>query len=141
MIKDNDCFYCSKDQRLYDRMIKIADLKCSTLFLNRDQTYKGRCIVSINEHKTELFEINEVTLRCFIEDVARAASIINAAFSPDKVNYAVFGDLVSHIHFHIVPKHKNGLNWGEAFENEPEEKVYLSDAEYEVIIGKIKEHM
>lgn len=122
-------------------MIKIADLNCSTLYLNRDQTHKGRCIVSLNEHKEELFDIDQKKLSCFVEDVARVASIIKTAFSPDKINYAIYGDLVSHIHFHIVPKYKIGPNWGEAFENDPEEKLYLSDIEYEEIIKKIKDQI
>ncbi len=35
---DNDCFYCVKDSRLTDLMIKVCDLEASTLYMFKEQT-------------------------------------------------------------------------------------------------------
>jgi diadenosine tetraphosphate (Ap4A) HIT family hydrolase len=38
---------------------------------------------------------------------------------------------------HLVPKYKDGYEWGGVFAMNPQEK-FLTDAEYEEIIAKIK---
>jgi ATP adenylyltransferase len=95
MSTDNNCFYCTKDQRLKDLMIEVCQLSASTLYLFKEQTYRGRCIVAYKGHKRELFELNENELALYTNDIAKAASAMNKAFSPDKINYATYGDLVS----------------------------------------------
>jgi Diadenosine tetraphosphate (Ap4A) hydrolase and other HIT family hydrolases len=139
--KVNNCYYCIKDSRLQDLMMEVCQLSASTLYLFNDQTYRGRCVVVYKEHKKELFEINEKDLALFVKDISNAAFAIHKVFSPDKINYAVFGDKVPHIHFHLVPKYEYGPNWGSAFEITPEEKVILSDEEYNDIISRLKENL
>lgn len=135
---DENCFYCSKSSELSDMMIKICDLKASTLYLFKEQTLKGRCNVVFKEHKSEIQYLTSDELSTFMADVARAASAIQKAFNPDKINYGAFADTMKHLHFHVVPKYKDGASWGKTFEMMPEKKVLLSDAEYKEIIDKIK---
>jgi diadenosine tetraphosphate (Ap4A) HIT family hydrolase len=132
-----DCQYCSKDRRLTEIMIEIRPLQVSTLFLFREQTHRGRCIVALNAHQTELFSLDDETLCAFSRDTARAAAAIQRAFDPDKINYAVYGDLVPHLHYHIVPKHKDGACWGKPFELNPPDKTLLDDEGYQAVIEKI----
>jgi diadenosine tetraphosphate (Ap4A) HIT family hydrolase len=53
------------------------------------------------------------------------------------MNYGSFGDGLTHLHMHVVPKYKDGHNFGSMFEMNPQ-KVYLSDNEYSEIINRIK---
>lgn len=92
-------------------------------------------------HKKELFDLEEKELELYSKDISKAALAINKVFSPDKINYATYGDLVPHIHFHIVPKYINGTKWGEAFEISSKEKVFLSSDEYDNIIKLLKENL
>jgi ATP adenylyltransferase len=133
-----DCQYCTKDRRLSDLMIEICALQVSTLYLFREQTYRGRCIVALNAHQTELFSLDDGTLHRFSQDVARAAQAVQKAFKPGKINYAVYGDLVPHLHYHIVPKSVGGDCWGTPFEMNPSGKKLLSNEEYGTIIQAIK---
>ena len=48
-----DCLYCRKDQRLHDLMIEIGTLQVSTLYLFKEQTHRGRCVVTYHEHINE----------------------------------------------------------------------------------------
>ncbi|WP_163538180.1 HIT family protein [Gracilibacillus sp. YIM 98692] len=123
MNKQHDCFYCIKNQQLHDLMIEVYSNDISTLYLNKDQTHKGRCIVALNEHKNELFELSDDELKQFMKSISNAARAIKEIFHADKINYAIYGDLVSHLHFHLVPKYKGKKEWGEAFINSPEFKV------------------
>jgi ATP adenylyltransferase len=137
----NNCFYCSKDNRLHDLMIEVWCFPHSTLYLSKDQTHPGRSIITLNDHQTELFHLDEPLRQQFMEDVSRSASAINHCFSPDKINYAIYGDLVSHLHVHLVPKYKNGIDWGKAFNNNPDRLKKLSSDEYKASIDKLKTYI
>lgn len=137
MAKDSSCFYCQRDSRLDDLMIEIAPLQVSTLFLFREQTYHGRCLVAYKDHVKELFELDDEQLRLFMQDVKHAATAMQQAFSPDKVNYGAFSDTLAHLHFHLVPKYKDGPDWGGTFQMNPH-KTYLSDAEYSELVQAVR---
>jgi len=129
------CFYCEKNEKLKSIMIKIKELRWSIVYLNRNQLYPGRCIVACKEHKKEYFELSPEENAGFFAEVSLIARVIQHIFSPDKINYATYGDLVPHAHFHIVPKYKNKPHWGSPFQDEP--KVTLSDIQYDEITKKI----
>ena len=133
-----DCFYCRKDQRLHDLMIEITPLKVSTLYLFKEQTHPGRCVVAYRGHVNELFELPDAELALFAKDVARAAKAIKTAFGATKINYGAFSDKLPHLHFHLVPKYKDGPSFGTTFEMMPANKKLLSDAEYADTIKAIK---
>lgn len=133
-----DCFYCRKDQRLHDLMIEIAPLAASTLFLFREQTHPGRCVVAYRGHVNELFELSDEELALFTKDVARAAQAIKTAFGATKMNYGAYADRLPHLHFHLVPKYQDGPGFGTTFEMMPVNKKLLSDAEYAETVQAIR---
>ena len=120
--------------------IYICDLKVSTLILFKEQSHKGRCIVAYKDHVSEIVNISDEDRNAFFADVDRAAKAIHAAFHPDKLNYGAYGDTGCHLHMHLVPKYKDGFEWGGVFEMNPK-KVFLSDQEYADIIAQIKSHL
>lgn len=132
-----NCFYCEKAEKLNSLMIEICELEVSTVYLNRDQKHVGRVIVALNEHKDEYYELDEQQRNKFFKDVSLTAHAIKDAFNTDKINYATYGDKVSHVHMHLVPKHKDGLQWGLPFEDFSIPKGILQDEEYIPIIEKL----
>lgn len=136
-----DCLYCAKDERMTSILIEICKLETSTLFLFREQTYRGRCVVALNAHETELFRLDREALCAFSRDVAKTAAALHRAFGAAKINYAIYGDLVSHLHYHVVPKQKNGHNWGKPFAVHPSPETYLSEEGYKEVIATIKKHL
>jgi diadenosine tetraphosphate (Ap4A) HIT family hydrolase len=133
-----DCQYCRKDQRLQDLMIELAPLQVSTLYLFKEQTYRGRCIVAYNGHVNELYELPEAELARFTQDVARAAQAIRTAMGAAKINYGAYSDKLPHLHVHLVPKYVDGPAWGTTFTMMPEPKILLSDENYAALGGKIR---
>ena len=134
---NNDCLYCNRNQLQKDLMIEICDLIVSTLFLFREQTYHGRCIVAYKDHARELYELDPQELSAYMEDVNKVAKAIKAAFEPVKVNYGAYSDKLPHLHFHLVPKYVNGPDYGSTFTMNPQ-KAYLSDKEYDDMINLLK---
>ncbi len=137
----NDCFYCARDARLTKILIEVCRLEVSTLYLFRDQTYRGRCVVALDVHETELFRLDPAMLQRFARDVARAAAALQRAFAPDKINYAIYGDLAPHLHYHVVPKYRGGPSWGEPFALHPPAQRYLPEDGYRETIGAITAHL
>jgi diadenosine tetraphosphate (Ap4A) HIT family hydrolase len=136
-----DCQYCRKDQRLHDLMIEVTPLSVSTLYLFREQTYRGRCVVAYRSHVNELFELPDAELTLFTKDVARAAHAIKVAFGPNKINYGAYSDKLPHLHMHLVPKYQDGPGWGSPFEMMPSPKKLLSDDEYAEQIKAIQKSL
>ena len=133
----DNCFYCTKNPPLDDLMIKIVDLPASTVYLFKEQTYKGRCNVVYHKHIANLFDLEESELNQFMDDVARVARAVNKLFSPAKINYGAYGDKLPHFHMHVVPKYENGASFGGVFEMNPQ-AVYLSDDEYIKMVNDIR---
>ena len=141
MSTENDCFYCVKDQRLDDLMIEISEMNVSTLYLFKEQTYKGRCVLAYHGHQNHLTELDAEEFALYMKDLARAATAIMKAVYPDKLNYGAYSDKMPHLHFHLVPKYQDGPSWGGGFEMMPEAKVILSEAEYVEMVNLIQKNL
>lgn len=118
-------------------MIEICDLNVSTLFLFKEQTYRGRCIVAHKDHFNELFELTDQERNEFMKDVTRVAKAMSKAFGAEKINMGAYSDKLKHLHFHLSPKYIDGPDYGGTFVMNPQ-KVYLTDAEYTDLITRIK---
>ena len=135
-----NCGYCQGGELLAKFGIKICDLDVSQLILFKEQSKPGRVIVAYKDHVSEIVDISEDERNRFFADVTRTAKALHAAFHPKKVNYGAYGDTGCHLHFHLVPKYEGGDEYGGVFQMNPD-KVYLTDAEYEEMIEKIKANL
>ncbi len=122
---------------LHSFVILICELQVSQLILFREQSHPGRCIVAYKDHVSETVDISQEERAAFIEDSARAAKAIHAVFHPEKINYGAYGDTGCHLHVHLVPKYRDGFEWGGVFAMNPGQ-TKLSEAEYADMIEKIK---
>lgn len=134
------CLYCGNKQLLDELMIKIADLDVSTLYLFREQSHPGRCVVAYKVHVNEQFDIPEEEFVRFMADVRRTAIAIKKAFSPAKVNWGAYSDTLRHAHWHIVPKYEGEFEWGGVFAMNPKQ-TYLTDEQYAEYIEKIRQNL
>lgn len=119
-------------------MIEIAHLEVSTLYLFKEQTHPGRCVVAYKEHAGGQTDIPEGEWVKFMLDTRRAVKAIEKAFGPERVNWGAYSDTLDHPHWHLVPKYKDGPEWGGVFAMNPKE-TYLTDEEYASVISKIRE--
>jgi len=132
------CLYCDRNQTQKDLMIEICDLSVSTVFLFKEQTYSGRCIVTYKKHDIELYQLDDTELLAFMKDVNKVALAMKNLFGAEKINYGAYSDKLKHLHIHLVPKYVDGPDYGGIFSMNPQ-KVYLSDTDYTEMVGKIKD--
>lgn len=132
-----ECLYCQNNQTLHDLMIEITTLSVSRLFLFKEQTYHGRCLVAYKDHVHDLNMLSEEERNAFMADVVRVTKAMQKVFNPQKINYGAYSDKLSHLHFHLAPKYEDGPDFGGTFTMNPQ-KVYLPEEEYQEMIAKIK---
>ena len=134
---DMNCAYCAEGKLVDAFGIKIGELPASKVYLFREQSHKGRCIVASRFHVSELLNISEADRNTFMADVCKVSTAIHKLFKPAKVNYGAYGDTGCHLHFHLVPKYTGEFEWGGTFEMNPK-RTFLSDGEYAAIVASLR---
>lgn len=130
-----DCIFC--------KIIK-GEMSCNKIyeddkvlaFLDRAPVNKGHTLVVPKEHYEDIQTIPENLLCGVISAVKKIAPVVIKVMGADSFNLSVnngreAGQVISHLHFHIMPRFKNdGL--------EPWPSKIYQDKEAEEITNKIR---
>ena len=77
------------------------------MFLHRNQGYLGRSVVYLKtraiEDPLELTDAERAEL--WTEVLPKLVRALNAAFQPDRINYAHLANRLHHVHWHVVPRY------------------------------------
>ncbi len=136
----SDCSYCAEGALLDAFGIKIGELPMSKVILFKEQSHRGRVIVASKRHVDDITDLTKEERIAFMEDVNHVAEILHELFHPDKINFGAYGDTMHHLHFHLVPKYKDGYEWGGVFAMNPQETL-LSQEEYDALVKMIAERL
>jgi len=88
----------------------IHRFESSLLFLGDHQFFEGYCVLMLKDHVRELHEMPEVAYGAFMLELRQASQAIARAFKPWKLNHACLGNVVPHLHWHIVPRYESDPN-------------------------------
>ena len=138
---ESRCPFCPPRSADNEFWIEIADLASSTLYLSRSQTYRGSCLLVFNGRHVEGLEqlsLNEFTV--FTRDLHLSAAAVTAACTPDLMNYASLGNIIRHLHWHIIPRYKSDPRWGKpVWTHRAEMKdTLLKQREYDALVDAIR---
>jgi len=118
------------DRWKVDADLRIAEFEHSYLTLNRDQFFPGYCLLHTRQHQTELFHLERLVRQELMEEVSQVAAALSACFQPDKLNYELLGNMVPHIHWHLVPRFSSEPLWPRPIWAEPHQELLLAPEEY-----------
>ncbi len=96
-----ECFLCQDNEELI-----IKKYKYWTILIHKNQCYLGRCMVKLNRHVIDLFDITEEEMSELFEITKKLRNALNELFKPDLFNYASLGNVVAHLHIHVIPRYK-----------------------------------
>jgi diadenosine tetraphosphate (Ap4A) HIT family hydrolase len=87
--------------------------------LVEDHDYPGFCRVILKRHVSEMTDLDAATRQRLMRVVFAAEQALRQLMQPAKINLASFGNMVAHLHWHIIArfaedKHFPGSIWGEA---------------------------
>ena len=145
LIKGKNCPVCELiglNKSEDDHGILIADLSFSRLFLAKNQYVQGYCVLMCHRHVIEPYELTATERAHYFNDLALVGKALEKAFGADKLNYNILGNLVPHLHTHILPRY-----FTDDAPNRPIDpgikgrEVYLSLEGYQERIMLIRSHL
>lgn len=132
-----DCPMCRRWED--DRELRIIEFEHSYVILNRDQFFPGYTLLFTRQHATELFQLDREVRSALMEEVNAVARALYERFSPAKINYELLGNMVPHIHWHLIPRFTHDPLWPRPVWAEPHREVHLSPEEYACRIREIRQ--
>ena len=84
-----------------------------------DSVYPGFCQVVLNRHIKEMTDLDESERLQLMRVVFAVEGAVRDVMRPDKVNLASLGNLVPHLHWHVIPRFTDDRHfpnpvWGQA---------------------------
>lgn len=93
-------------------LMTVVRQSLSTSYLDENQFYLGKAIVVFNRHEEDLLHLSEKERVDFYCEMMRVAEAISRAVKPDRMNYSQLGNVVHHLHWHVIPRYKSDRNFG-----------------------------
>ncbi|HSZ73275.1 MAG TPA: HIT family protein [Rhizomicrobium sp.] len=91
----------------------IAPLSVSSLYLQKNQTYRGHCILVLERHAIRPDQLSAEEWAAFCADLHVAERAVVQIVQPDHINIASLGNVMPHLHWHIVPRYRDDPRWGD----------------------------
>jgi diadenosine tetraphosphate (Ap4A) HIT family hydrolase/predicted DNA-binding WGR domain protein len=98
----------------FDSARLVSQRKRTTVLVSYDQRYGGRCMVIFRDHVPDFLGLDGASYLEFVSDIRTVSFAIQKAFNPDALNYAILGNVVRHLHCHIIPRRTTDEDWGRA---------------------------
>ena len=132
-----ECIMCRRWQDEPD--LRIIELEHCFVQLNRDQYFPGYSFVITREHVTELFHLDQQVRQSIVEEVNRVAAALFQVYQPTKMNYELLGNMVPHMHWHLVPRFSSEPLWPRPIWSEPHTDKLLTPEQYRIEIARIRQ--
>ena len=94
-----------------------------SLVLANEADYPGFCRVVWNEHVGEMTDLSEEDRVELMNAVWLAEKTVREVMQPDKINLASLGNMVPHLHWHIIPRYTNDRNFPDSIWSIPRREV------------------
>jgi diadenosine tetraphosphate (Ap4A) HIT family hydrolase len=90
---------------------------CRVVLVN-DPSYPGFCRIILNRHVKEMTDLSEPERGQLMKVVFAVESVAREIVQPDKINLASLGNVVPHLHWHVIPRFADDRHfpnpiWGE----------------------------
>ncbi|MBK9522567.1 MAG: HIT family protein [Rhodocyclaceae bacterium] len=117
MALDDTCTFCTSvggELIWRDRHCRVIRVEGS-----EQADFPGFCRVIWNEHCTEMTDLSPGDSQYLMAVVFAVERAIRRLVQPDKINLASLGNMVAHVHWHIIPRWRNDSHyprpiWGAA---------------------------
>ena len=110
----NTCELCNAD----GGVLLWRDPTCRIVAVT-DEDYPGFCRVILNRHAAEMTQIEPTERERLMQAVYATETVLREAMQPHKVNLASLGNMVPHLHWHVIPRFSDDRHfpapiWAEA---------------------------
>lgn len=84
-----------------------------------DDNYPGFCRVIWRDHVKEVTDLPELDRMLLMDVLWQVEHVLREVMQPEKINLASFGNVVPHLHWHVIPRYTDDVHfpqpvWGQA---------------------------
>jgi len=97
-----DCTLCVAEMET----LVWRDGSCRVILVG-DSDYPGFCRVVWHEHVAEMSDLTTPAQRHLMNVVLATETALRQLMRPDKINLASLGNVVPHLHWHVVPRFRD----------------------------------
>jgi diadenosine tetraphosphate (Ap4A) HIT family hydrolase len=92
---------------------KVVSLTVSTWYLPYNQTYRGHGVLVFDpRHAIRIDQLSADEWAAYAADLQFVVRAIVGVCKPDHVNVESLGNLMPHLHWHVIPRYKHDWRWG-----------------------------
>jgi hypothetical protein len=122
-----NCTLCKEDLKPEEGELIWQGDECRVILMN-DPDLPGFCRVIWNDHVAEMSDLTYGEREHLMTLVFAVEEAIRHVMHPDKVNLAALGNMVPHIHWHVIPRYKNdaffpGSAWSARIQEVPKSSL------------------
>jgi diadenosine tetraphosphate (Ap4A) HIT family hydrolase len=119
----------------------IADCGPARAYLHDDQYFAGWTVLVLKRHATELYELDAEERHALMDSVSAVARALASVYAAVKMNYALLGNQLPHIHWHLIPRAADDPIPLEPVWTHPHAPRALSPGEQRTRIEAIRTHL
>jgi diadenosine tetraphosphate (Ap4A) HIT family hydrolase len=97
---------------------------CRVILVN-DASYPGFCRVILNRHVAEMTDLPDTERMTLMQVVFATESAVRDVLHPDKINLASLGNMVPHVHWHVIPRFADDSHFPNPIWGEPKREATL----------------
>jgi len=94
-----DCELCQAE----GETLLFRDEKLRVILAN-EADYPGFCRIIWHDHVKEMSDLSDADRQHLFDWLMRTECAVRAVLAPDKVNLASLGNMVPHLHWHVIPR-------------------------------------
>lgn len=105
----------------------IHDEEKFRVVLVDDALYPGTCRVIWNEHSREMTDLPVLDRILFMDAVWQTEAAVREIMQPHKINIASLGNVVPHLHWHVIPRYADDAHFPDPVWTKPHRKLASAD--------------
>ena len=101
-----NCILCKEELKPEEGQLIWRGDDCRIILVN-DPELPGFCRVIWNQHVAEMTDLTYGEREHLMALVFAVEEAVRHVMQPDKINIAALGNMVPHIHWHVIPRYKD----------------------------------
>lgn len=126
-----DCPLCA----LAPENVIWEDGRCRVIRVD-DPAHPGFCRVVWGEHVAEMTDLAPADRSHLLAVVMATESALRALLHPAKINLASFGNMVPHLHWHVIPRYRDDRHFPESVWGAPQREGRIHAAADPVALAR-----
>ena len=127
-----DCELCQQQGEV---IVQAADWR---VVLVNDAHYPGFCRVIWNHHVREMTDLAPDRRQALMDVVWQVEAVIRRVMQPHKINLASLGNVVPHLHWHVIPRYSDDMHFPNPIWGQVERSINAGLRERQALVEILK---